>query len=108
TGQPFKATAGLHHAVRYHDDRTGLTHHGLLNMLVGTARAVSGANVHEALSCTDAEALAAEAGALSEDCARVVRNVFACYGSMSLAGPVADLIRLGLLPDPKPRQPSRS
>ncbi|MGH3812827.1 MAG: hypothetical protein ACRDUV_10275, partial [Pseudonocardiaceae bacterium] len=95
TGQPFKATAGLHHAVRHHDDRTGLTHHGLLNMLVGTARSISGTGVHEALRCTDAAALAAEAGALSQENARIVRDVFACYGSMSLTGPVADLIRLG-------------
>ncbi len=107
TGQPFKATAGLHHAVRQHDDRTGLTHHGLLNMLVGTARSVSGGGVHEALRCTDAAALATEAGALSEDSSRIVRNVFACYGSVSLTGPVADLIRLGLLPNPTPRQVSR-
>ncbi|HSZ28906.1 MAG TPA: hypothetical protein VK784_04000, partial [Pseudonocardiaceae bacterium] len=28
TGQPFKATAGLHYAVRHHDESTGLTHHG--------------------------------------------------------------------------------
>jgi hypothetical protein len=108
TGQPFKATAGLHHAVRHHDDRTGLIHHGLLNMLVGTARAVSGGGVHEALRCTDATALAAEASALSEDCSRVVRDVFACFGSASLTRPVADLTRLGLLPNPLPRQASWS
>ncbi|HEY6422982.1 MAG TPA: hypothetical protein VIY28_06985 [Pseudonocardiaceae bacterium] len=100
TGRPFKATAGLHYAVRHHDESTGLTHHGLLNMLVGTARAVSGAGVHEALRCTDGAALAAEAGALSEDSARAVREVFACYGSVSLTAPIADLIALGLLPDP--------
>ncbi|MGH3872546.1 MAG: hypothetical protein ACRDSR_13740 [Pseudonocardiaceae bacterium] len=104
TGQPFKATAGLHHAVRQHDERTGLTHHGLLNMLVGTARAVSGGSVHEGLCSTDAVALATEANALSPACSRVVRDVFACYGSASLTEPVADLIRLGLLPDPAPRQ----
>jgi hypothetical protein len=108
TGQPFKATAGLDHAVRHYDDCTGLTHHGLLNMLVGTARTVSGGSVHEALRCTDATALAAEAGALSEDRSRVVRDVFACYGSMSLTGPVSDLIRLGLLPNPTPRQASQN
>jgi hypothetical protein len=102
TGQPFKATAGLHYAVRHHDETSGLTHHGLLNMLVATARAVSGASAHEALRCTDAAALAAEAGALSADLARFAREVFACYGSMSLTEPVADLIRLGLLPDPEP------
>jgi hypothetical protein len=73
-------------------------------MLVGTARAVSGGGVHEALRCTDATALAAEAGALSEDCSRVVRDVFACYGSESLTAPVADLIRLGLLPGHPARQ----
>jgi hypothetical protein len=102
TGQPFKATAGLHYAVRHHDEISGLTHHGLLNMLVATARAVSGASAHEALRCTDATVLAAEAGALSADIARFAREVFACYGSMSLTEPVADLIRLGLLPDPEP------
>lgn len=107
TGRPFKATAGLHHAVRHHDESTGLTHHGLLNMLVGTAHAVSGASAREALRCTDGAALAAEAGALSEDSARVVREVFACYGSVSLTGPVADLVRLGLLANPEHRPASR-
>jgi len=107
TGRPFKATAGLHHAVRQHDESTGLTHHGLLNMLVGTAHAVSGASAHEALRCTDPAVLAAEAGALSEDNSRVVRDVFACYGSVSLTDPVADLIRLGLLPNPRRRRASR-
>ncbi|MGH4015003.1 MAG: hypothetical protein ACRDSL_14015 [Pseudonocardiaceae bacterium] len=100
TGRSFKATAGLHHSVRHHDEATGLTHHGLLNMLVGSARAVSGASVHEALRCTDARVLAAEARALSEDDARGVREVFACFGSASLTEPVADLIRLGLLAEP--------
>jgi hypothetical protein len=103
TGRPFKATAGLHHAVRHYDKTTGLTHHGLLNMIVGTAHAVSGADAHEALCCTDAAALATEAGALSEDSSRVVREVFACYGSVSLTDPVTDLIRLGLLPSPEYR-----
>ncbi|MGH3773635.1 MAG: hypothetical protein ACRDRW_19955 [Pseudonocardiaceae bacterium] len=100
TGRPFKATAGLRYAVRQHDESTGLTHHGLLNMLVGTAHAVSGASAREALRCTDAAALAAEAGALSENTSRVVREVFACYASVSLTDPVTDLIRLGLLPNP--------
>jgi hypothetical protein len=103
TGRPFKATAGLHHSVRHHDETTGLTHHGLLNMLVATARAISDGAVHDALRSTDATALAAEAAALSDADARRVREVFACYGSASLVEPVADLIRLGLLPHPDPR-----
>jgi hypothetical protein len=107
TGSPFKATAGLHHAVRHHDKNTGLTHHGLLNMLIGTAHAVSGASAHDALRSTDAAALAAEAGALSKETSRVVREVFACYGSVSLSTPVAELVRLGLLPNPTTRPAPR-
>jgi hypothetical protein len=96
-GRSFKATAGLHHAVRHHDRATGLIHHGLLNMLVATARALSGGDVHEALACTDGATLADEAGALDTDAARGVREVFACYGSPSLTEPVTDLERLDLL-----------
>ena len=101
TGRSFKATGGLHHPVRQHDDATGLTHHGLLNMLVGTACAVSGTSVHEALHCTDEQALAAEVGTWSDDQVRAVREVFACYESASRRAPVAELIRLGLLPEPE-------
>jgi hypothetical protein len=39
---PFKCTAGLHHAVRYTDPDTGFRHHGVLNILVATAKAVTG------------------------------------------------------------------
>lgn len=106
-GAPFKATSGLHHPVRHHDPATGLTHHGLLNMLVGTARAVSGDSAQEALRCTDAAALAVEAGALSAETARSVREVFACFGSASLTDPVAQLVRLGLLPSPEHRRASQ-
>lgn len=106
-GAPFKAIAGLHHAVRQHDQATGLTHHGLLNVLVGTAHAVSGDSAHEALQCTDAAALAAEASALSAETSRVVREVFACFGSVSLTDPVAELVKLGMLPSPEPRRASK-
>jgi hypothetical protein len=96
-GRSFKATAGLHHAVRHRDQVTRLVHHGLLNMLVATARAVSGGDVHEALGCTDGTTLAVEAAALDADAARRVREVFACYGSPSLTEPMIDLERLDLL-----------
>ena len=96
-GVPFKVTAGVHTAVRHTDDDTGFTHHGFLNLLVATARSLSGGNVREALSSTDGDALAAEARSLSEDAATAVRDVFASYGSTSLTGPVADLEGLGLL-----------
>ncbi|MFF5094492.1 MULTISPECIES: hypothetical protein [Actinosynnema] len=96
-GVAFKATAGLHHAVRHEDPETGFTHHGFLNLLVATARSLSGGDVRAALSSTDAEALTAEAKALSDQAAHAVRGVFASYGSCSLADPIRDLEELGLL-----------
>jgi hypothetical protein len=95
-GVAFKATAGLHKAVRYTDE-AGFTHHGFLNLLVATARSLSGRDVREALASTDAEALTAEAKALSDQAAHAVRGVFASYGSCSLAEPIEDLEGLGLL-----------
>ena len=96
-GASFKATAGLHNAVRHTDPRTGFTHHGFLNMLVATGRALSGGDVREALASTDSEALAKEAGALSDQAQHAERSVFASYGSCSLTDPITDLSALGLL-----------
>ncbi|GAB3914109.1 hypothetical protein GCM10029964_124840 [Kibdelosporangium lantanae] len=96
-GTSFKATAGLHNAVRHTDDETGFTHHGFLNLLVATGRSLSGGDVREALASTDSEALAKEAGELTEEASHAVRGVFASYGSCSLAEPIADLEELGLL-----------
>jgi hypothetical protein len=96
-GVSFKATAGLHNAVRHRDDETGLEHHGFVNLLMATARALSGKDVREALNSTDGPALAAEASALSEQAAHAVRSVFASYGSCSMQDPVRDLESLGLL-----------
>jgi hypothetical protein len=96
----FKATAGLHNAVRHTAADTGFTHHGFLNLLMATARLLAGADqsdVHNALSSTDGKALAREAQNLTEHEALSVRGVFASYGSCSLTDPVADLEGLGLL-----------
>ena len=96
-GVPFKATAGLHHAVRYTDPDTGFTHHGFLNLLVAVARALAGLDVVGALESVDGQTLVAESGALPPASARAVRQVFASYGSCSLSEPVADLEALGML-----------
>jgi len=96
-GVPFKATAGLHHAVRHHDEQTGFAHHGFLNLLVAVSRAIAGRDVVEALDSVDGAALAAESASLPLPSARAVRQVFASYGSCSLSEPVADLEALGLL-----------
>jgi hypothetical protein len=102
-GLPFKATAGLHHAVRYRDERTGFDHHGFLNLLVATGRAVDGAEpggvagVAGALAIDDADALAAEASAISDATAGRARRLLVAYGSCSTSEPIDDLAALGLL-----------
>jgi hypothetical protein len=99
-GASFKATAGLHNAVRHTAEDTGFTHHGFLNLLIATGRLLAGApdiEVRAALESTDGKALAEEAQNMTEHEALSVRGVFASYGSCSLTDPVADLEELGLL-----------
>jgi hypothetical protein len=74
-----------------------MTHHGFVNLLVATARALAGKDVRTALAAEDGPALASEAAGLSDEAARAVRAVFASYGSHSLAEPVSELEGLGLL-----------
>ena len=61
---PFKCTAGLHHAVRYTDPTTGFRHHGVLNILVATARAVPAGRSRRPWPSSGPSALAAEAAAI--------------------------------------------
>lgn len=93
---PFKTTSGMR-AVRRTDEETGFTHHGFLNLLVATARSLSGKDVREALASEDGAALAEEAASLSDAAANAVRHVFASYGACSPHDPGADLEGLGLL-----------
>ncbi len=97
---PFKCTAGLHHAVRYTDAATGFRHHGVLNILVATARAVTGGAIEGALAEDRPGVLATEARAVDHATATAARALFASYGSCSIDEPVADLRDLGLLPGP--------
>jgi hypothetical protein len=99
-GASFKATAGLHNAVRHTAADTGFTHHGFLNLLLATSRLIAGAEIEDveaALASTDSKALAEEAQNLTEHEALSVRGVFASYGSCSLTDPVKDLEELGLM-----------
>ncbi|MEU3274089.1 hypothetical protein ABZ639_24895 [Saccharomonospora sp. NPDC006951] len=97
TGASFKATNSLHRAVRHTDAETGFDHHGFLNLLVASARCLSGGDVRDALSCRDSAVLSAEAQALPDPAAKAVRSLFASYASASFDEPVADLEGLGLL-----------
>lgn len=93
---PFKLTAGLHHAIRHTDPETGFVHHGFLNVLVGTAVAVDGAevaDVAELLAATDPVPLIEPARALRDQ----PRPLWIGFGSCSVVEPLTDLIRLGLV-----------
>lgn len=95
---PFKATAGLHHAVAHTDPATGFDHHGFLNVLVATRAALDdgrGAAV-AALAERDPETVATRAAALPAG----TRTWFTSFGSCSVADPRDDLVSLGLLTAP--------
>lgn len=95
-GLPFKATAGLHHAVRNTDPRTGFEQHGHLNLLAATGAALDGAGEEEivaVLAERDGSTVAGLVGALSPR----VRTAFRSFGTCSLAEPVGELAALGLL-----------
>jgi hypothetical protein len=93
---PFKATAGLHHALPYTDPQTGLRHYGYLNVLLAAARAVDGApapDVHDAVS--DPHPVAA-VRQLSAEVVIRTRRLLVSYGSCSTEEPIADAVALGL------------
>ncbi len=99
-GVAFKATAGLHHAVRHEDPATGFRHHGFVNLAVAAVRAVAGASLEEVVSALgneEAASLADEAVATPPGLAGRARRLFVSYGSCSTSEPVEDLLRLGLL-----------
>lgn len=98
-GLPMKATAGLHHAVRYTDPDTGFTHHGFLNLVVAVADAAAGADagqVADALRVDDAGVLARRAAELDADGVQATRGVLTSYGSCSTRVPVEEAEALGL------------
>jgi hypothetical protein len=99
-GVPFKLTAGLHHAVRYVDADTGFEHHGFLNALVATCRAVLGASVSQVadvVATRDPAALLDQLGGMGDQVVEAARRHFVAFGSGSVIEPVDDLIKLGLL-----------
>ncbi|RJO79196.1 hypothetical protein D5S18_02300 [Nocardia panacis] len=98
-GVAVKATAGLHHAVRYTDAATGFTHHGYLNLLLASAAAAQGepvADVAAVLALADGAALISRA-ALDPAAIAATRRLFTSYGSCSTHTPAAEAAALGLL-----------
>jgi hypothetical protein len=97
---PFKCTAGLHHAVRFRDSGTGFEHHGFLNVMLGVAAAIGGADsatVAAELADTAADRVAARIGGLDAETGATVRGLFTSVGTCSTDEPVADLVSLGLV-----------
>ncbi len=95
----FKATAGLHRAVRYRDPTTGFVHHGFLNLVVATARGICGApqaEVVDALRLTEPAQLIAECRGLTMREVTRTRGALVSYGSCSTSEPVEELIAMGL------------
>jgi hypothetical protein len=100
-GVPFKATAGLHHAVRNTDTATGFGQHGFLNLMAAVAAAAAGvdiAGVEEILRCRDASAVSGFIASLSDKQATGLRDMFLSVGTCSISEPLGDLTRLQLVP----------
>lgn len=102
-GVAFKATAGLHHAVRNTDEKLGFEQHGFLNLLLATDAAVQGAD-HEYISGLLAErdgaALVARLRDLPADRAEHARASFRSFGTCSVLEPLAECVGCGLITRP--------
>ncbi|MEW2353254.1 hypothetical protein [Spirillospora sp. NPDC029432] len=98
-GVPFKATAGLHHAIRNTDPETGFEQHGFLNLLLAVDAVLGGASPADLaalLARRDGTALAAAVADLDEARAAAVRGRFLSFGTCSVTDPLTDLVNLGL------------
>jgi hypothetical protein len=98
-GVPFKATAGLHHAVRNTDPQTGFEQHGFLNLVTAVDAALAGADeaqVERLLAERDPDRVAASARAVGPR-AVPVRGQFRSFGTCSITEPLEELVALGLL-----------
>jgi predicted xylose isomerase-like sugar epimerase len=97
---PFKATAGLHHALRNTDPETGFEQHGFLNVMVATDAALRGADVEELavlLAERDRARVVEQVRTLADNVASRARTAFTSFGTCSITEPVEELAALGLL-----------
>lgn len=99
-GLAFKATAGLHHAIRNSDPVTGFEQHGFLNVLLATEAARQGADVThlvDLLADRDGARIAETVAGLTPERAADARTGFTSFGTCSISDPLSDLLGLGLL-----------
>lgn len=100
-GVGFKATAGLHHALRNTDPATGFEQHGFLNLLLATGAALAGAPEAElvaALAERDGARIASQVSEMDSDNGAAARAMFRSFGTCSIIEPVTELVDLGLVP----------
>lgn len=95
---PFKATAGLHHAVRRYDPALGVWRHGFLNLVLAVGAAIEGREPLPILESDDPDELVRLARAVPDETAERARKVLMSYGSCSTSQPIEDLRALGLVP----------
>ncbi|WP_433435173.1 hypothetical protein [Nonomuraea sp. CA-141351] len=94
---PFKATAGLHHAIRHFDPSLGVDRHGFLNLVLAVCEAVEGRDPVPVLRATDVGHIVRLAQSVPDDTAKRARRLLVSYGSCSTSTPVEDLRTLGLI-----------
>lgn len=98
----FKCTAGLHNALRHHDDASGFEHHGFLNVLLATRATLDSAGIDEVAALLERQDSAQTTGQVrevGEPGLESARRWFRSFGSCSVLEPLEDLIDLDLLPD---------
>jgi hypothetical protein len=107
---PFKATAGLHHALPFDDASIGARTHGFMNVIGGAvlarARGIDRHTLETLLSDRDASNFQLDAtlfswsgiGADASEIGDARANLVHSYGSCSLEEPLADLRALAMLP----------
>jgi hypothetical protein len=95
---PFKATAGLHAAVRgWECDDSGRPHHGFVNLVLAVCAALEDRDVDAVLECTAAGVLADAVRNTPHQLAHAARGLLHSYGSCDTVRPVTDLRQMGLL-----------
>lgn len=91
----FKATAGLHRAVRHDPEGGGA--HGFLNVLAATLALWDGGSAADAAAVLEQRDGAALADSLSGPGLASARRWFTSFGSCSVTEPLEDLLTLGLV-----------
>ncbi|MFI9449866.1 hypothetical protein [Amycolatopsis sp. NPDC052450] len=100
-GVPFKATAGLHHALRNTDPETGFEQHGFLNLMLAADAVLTDGDVEAVLAERDGAVIAGRLRALDADRVAAVRAAFTSFGTCSITDPLTELAGLGLLEAPQ-------